>query len=313
MKTRTVVYSVTGHSRTIAESMAVALNSELYALTDRFTPQPPGWKRAAKRAVRGSDLGILGTPGVLFERGDRLVLVFPYWGGSIVPALSGFVRSVELTGVTVFLVMVRRFIGGDELIAQLEDDIIRQGGTIGGIYTVRTVARDRKHLASLGGCIGRSIARMAGDAMAQSLQELLEGVMEEAAMRRDLFLQLVEITPKKHLKATFGSVAASEVAHLQRLQYVYRAYTGVVYEAKRRPIPSLKPEQMLHSGALLERLQTAVKTEHEAFFHYSAIGGKYPSQPDVVREMDVLSRSSLARYKRLARLHGRLSRHRSVR
>lgn len=313
MKTTTVFYSMTGHSRSIAEGAGVVLNSQLYALTDRFTARPPQWKRAARRAVRGFDLGILGTPGVLFERADRLVLVFPYWGGCVVPAVTGFVRSVDLTGVTVFLVMVRGFSGGDDLIAQLEDDIIRQGGMVGGIYTVRTFARNQQRLTSLGGRIGRRIARVPGDVTVLSLAELLEGVMEDAMMLRDRYLQLAEITPDRHLKAKFGSFATSQVARLQRLQYLYRAYTGVVYEAKRRPIPPLKPEQIRNFSALLEGLDIVVRNEHEAFYRCQAIGERYPSQYDVVREMAHLSRSSLDSYKRLKRLYNRLSRHKSVR
>src|SRR5450759_2346844 len=125
MTTKTVFYSVMGRSRMVAEGIAAALNAPLFGLTDRFTALPAGWKRSVRRAVRGFDLGVLSTPGVSFGRGDRLVLVFPYWNGAIVPAVSGFVRSVDLGGVTVFLVMTRRLSGGDELISQLEDDIIR--------------------------------------------------------------------------------------------------------------------------------------------------------------------------------------------
>ena len=161
MTTKTVFYSVMWHSRMVAEGIAAALDAPIFGLTDRFTALPVGWKRAARRAVRGFDLGALSTPDVLFDRGDRLVLVFPYWFGAIVPAVSGFVRSVWLAGVTIVLVMTRRLSGGDELISQLEDDIVRQGGTIDRVFSLRTLWRTPRHLRLLGGRIGHHIVREA--------------------------------------------------------------------------------------------------------------------------------------------------------
>src|SRR5664279_6590872 len=150
METKTVFYSVMGRSRMVADGVVVALDSPLFGLTDRYSALPAGWKRAARRAVRGFDLGALTTPDVSFDRGDRVVLVFPYWNGAIVPAVSGFVRSIGLSDVTVFLVMTRRLSGGDEMISQLEDDIVRQGGTIGGVFSLRTLWRAQQSLRSLG-------------------------------------------------------------------------------------------------------------------------------------------------------------------
>jgi len=313
MTTKTVFYSIAGHSRTVAQGVALALNGPLFGLTDRFSARPPGWKRAANRAVRGFDLALLTTPDVSFEGGDRLVLVFPYWNGAMVPAVSGFVRSVDLTGVTVFLVMTRHLKGGDELILQLEDDIVRQGGWIGDTFSLRTLWRKPQRLAWLGSRVGRLIAREARDGTALSLEELLEDVIEDVAEIRDRYLQLVEITPNRRLKAIFQSLAADEVAHMQRLQQLYRTYAGIVHELRRQAITPLKPEQMLNYSALLQGLGANVEAEEKALMVCESIAKRYPSQSDVVHEMAVLSQSSLKRGKRMRRLYAKLSRHRSAR
>ena len=296
MTTKTVFYSVTGHSRMVAEGAATALDSPLFGLTDRFTTRPPGWKRASRRAVRGFDLGVLGTPDVSFGRGDRLVLVFPYWNGAIVPAVSGFVRSVELTGVTVFLVMTRRLSGGDELVSQLEDDVVRQGGTIGDVFSLRTFWRGPRLLRSLGSRIGRRIAGQA-QGVATSLVELLENAIEDEVEARSRYIQLVEMTPNRRLKARFSSLAGDKAAHTQQLQQLYRAYAGVVYEPKRETIASLKSGQVPDYVALLHGLDAVVEAEHKAFRGYWAIAERYPSQPDVVRVMLSLARSDLRHYR----------------
>ena len=312
MTTKTVFYSVMGRSRMVAEGAAAALDAPLFGLTDRFTAQPAGWKRAARRAVRGFDLGILSTPGVSFDRGDWLVLVFPYWNGAVVPAVSGFVRSVGLAGVTVFLVMTRRLSGGDELISQLEDDIVRQGGTIGGVFSLRTLWRAPQHLRSLGSGVGQHVAREAQGAPF-SLQELLEDAIEDEVEARARYLQLVEMTPNRRLKATFSSLAAGEAAHAQLLQQLHRAYAGVVYEPHREAIAPLRPEHVLDYSALLQGLSVAVEAERKAFMGYRAIAERYPSQPDVVRHMLALSRSDVKHYRDMRGTYNTLSRHHSTR
>jgi rubrerythrin len=312
MTTKTVFYSVTGYSQMVAEGAATALDSPLFGLTDRFTARSPGWKRASRRAVRGFDLGVLSTPGVSFGRGDRLVLVFPCWNGAIVPAVSGFVRSISLTGVTVFLVMTRRLSGGDELVSQLEDDVVRQGGTIGDVFSLRTFWRGPRLLRSLGSRIGRRIAAQAQGVPA-SLLELLENAIEDEVEARARYIQLVEMTPNRRLKARFSSLAADKAAHTQQLQQLYRAYAGVVYEPKRVAIASLKAGQVLDYNALLQGLDVVVEAEHRAFRGYWAIAERYPSQPDVVRKMLSLSRSDLRHYRDMRGTYAVLSHHHSKR
>lgn len=308
MTTMTVFYSVLGHSRSVAEGIATALGSPLFSLTDRFTALPAGWKRAAARAVRDSDLGVLSTPAVSFGRGDRLVLVLPYWNGAVVPAVSGFVRSVELTGVTVFLVVTRRLNGGDELISQLEDDVVRQGGAIGGVFSLRTVWRTPQHLRSLGNRLGQHIARDAQET-SSSLQELLEKAIEEEVETRDRYLQLIEMTPDRRLKAAFNVLASSEVAHAQLLQQLYRTYAGIVYEPHKETITPLKPEQVLDYNALLHALSTTMETERKISSEYRAIAARYPTQSDVVRHMLALAHSDLQHYRNVKGTYNRLSRH----
>lgn len=312
MATKTVFYSVTGYTRMVAEGVASALDSPLFGLTDRFSTQPDGWRRAARRAVRGFDLGVLRTSGVSFERGDRLVLITPYWDGPVVPAVSGFVRVVELTGVTVFLVMTRRLSGGDELISQLEDDVVRQGGTIGEVFSLRTLWRGPRLLRSLGSRIGRRIAGQP-QGVTTSLVELLENAIEDEVEARSRYIQLVEMTPNSRLKARFSSLAADKAAHTQQLQQLYRAYAGVVFEPRRKAIASLKAGQVLDYHALLQGLDVVVEAEHKAFRGYWAIAERYPSQPDVVRQMLSLSRSDLRHYRDMRGTYAALSRHHSKR
>lgn len=312
MTTKIVFYSVMGRSRMVAEGAAAAMGAPLFGLTDRFTALPAGWKRAARRAVRGFDLGALSTPGVSFDRGETLVLVFPYWNGAVVPAVSGFVRSVGLTGVTVFLVMTRRLSGGDELISQLEDDIVRQGGTIGGVFSLRTLWRASQHLRSLGSRVGHHIAREA-PGTPFSLQELLADAIEDKVEAHARYLQLVEKTTRRRLKATFRSLAAGEAAHAQVLQQLYRAYTGVVYEPHGEATASLNPDKVLDYSALLQEVSVAVKAERKAFIGDRAIAERYPSQPDVVRQMLALYRSDLQHYRDMRGTYNILSRYHSTR
>ena len=312
MTTKTVFYSVTGHSRTVAEGVASALNGPLFGLSDRFTAQPSGWKRAARRAVRGLDLAVLGTPDVSFDRGDRLVLVFPYWNGAIVPAVSGFIRSVSLAGITVFLVMLRQLSGGDELISQLADDIVRQGGTVEGVFSLRTLWRGSQRLRSLGGRVGRHIAEEA-QGVPTSLQELLENAIEEEIEGHVRYLQLIERTTRKRLKATFRSFSADEAAHVQMLQQLYRAYAGVVYEPHGGAAASSDPLKVLDDSVVLQELSASVQAERKAFTGYRAIAERYPSQPDVVRQMLSLARSDLRHYRHVKGICNVLSRHQSKR
>src|SRR5664280_707856 len=312
METKTVFYSVMGRSRMVADGVTAALDSPLFGLTDRYSTLPAGWKRAARRAVRGFDLGVLTTPNVSFDRGDRLVLVFPYWNGAIVPAVSGFVRSIGLAGVTVFLVMTRRLSGGDELISQLEDDIVRQGGTIGGVFSLRTLWRAPQRLRSLGNHVGQHIAREAQGAPF-SLQELLEDAIEDEVETRARYLQLIEMTPNRRLKTTFSLLATGEAAHAQLLQQLYRAYTGVVYEPHREAIASLKSGQVLDYSALLQILGVVVEAERKAIMGYRAIAERYSSQPDVVRQTQVLARSDVQHYRDMRGLYNKLNRHHSTR
>ena len=312
METKTVFYSVMGRSRMVAVGVTAVLDSPLFGLTDRYSALPAGWKRAARRAVRGFDLGVLTTPNVSFDRGDRLVLVFPYWNGAIVPAVSGFVRSIGLAGVTVFLVMTRRLSGGDELISQLEDDIVRQGGTIGGVFSLRTLWRAQQRLRSLGSRVGQHIAREAQGAPF-SLQELLENAIEDEVETRARYLQLIEMTPNKRLKTTFSLLATGEAAHAQLLQQLYRAYTGVVYEPHREAIASLKSGQVLDYSALLQKLGVVVEAERKAIMGYRTIAERYSSQPDVVRQTLVLARSDVQHYRDMRGLYNKLSRHHSTR
>ena len=124
-------------------------------------------------------------------------------------------------------------------------------------------------------------------------EELLEDAIEDEVEARARYLQLIEMTPNRRLKATFSSLAAGEAAHAQLLQQLHRAYAGVVYEPHREAIASLKPGQVLDDSALLQGLNVAVEAERKAFMGYRAIAERYPSQPDVVRQMLVLARSDL--------------------
>jgi len=310
MTTKTVFYSVTGHARTTAEGVASAVDGPLFGLTDRFTSQPSGWKRVARRAVHGFDLAVLVTPDVSFDRGDRLVLVFPYWSGAVVPAVSGFVRSVSLKGITVFLVLLRQMSGGDELISQLEDDIVRQGGTIGEVFSLRTLWRRSPRLRSLGSRVGRHIAG-AAQGVPTSLQELLENAIEEETEGHARYLQLVERTASRRLKARFKLLSADEAAHAQMLQQLYRTYAGVVYEPHGEGAISSEPVKAPGNDALLQELSASVQAERKAFTGYRAIAERYSSQPDVVRQMLSLARSDLRHYRDVAGMCRMLSRHQS--
>ncbi len=309
MTTKVVFYSVTGHSRAIAEGAASALKAPLYELTDHFSSRFAGWKRASRQAVRSLDIGTLVTPGVSFERGDRLVIVFPFWHGSIVPAVSGFVRSVSLEGVEVFLVMTRRLNGGDLLIAQLQDDIVRQGGTAGRAFSVRSLWRGSKLLHALGSRIGRRISREP-EIAPFSLQELLGDAIESEVEARARYLQLAEMTPNKRLKASFAAFAADEAGHAQTLQEVYRFYSGTVYEPHRDPIASLRPEQALNYTALLDGLNIAVEAEDKAVAGYRSMAARFPGQMDVVDIGMVLAQSELRHLRAVKRMSEKLSGHR---
>jgi rubrerythrin len=309
MTTKVVFYSVTGHARAAAEGAAATLRSPLHELTDRFSSSPAGWKRDSKRAVRTLDIGRLISAGVSFDRGDRIVVVFPFWNGPIVPAVTGFVRSVSLEGVEMFLVVTRRLSGGDMLITQLEDDIVRQGGTVVGVFGVRTLWRSTKQLQNLGRRIGKWVADKP-EGVASSLQELLGGSIESEVEARARFLQLAEMTPNKRLKASFGSFAADEAAHAQMLQETYRLYSGTVYEPHRDAIAPLKPEQMSNYTALLEELVVAVDVERKAEAVYRAIAMRYWSQPDVVERATTLARLELRHLRGLRRIQGTLGRSR---
>lgn len=311
MIAKVIFYSVVGHSRKVAEGIATELKSQLYSITDQFSVHVSGWKRAAGRAVRGFEVGQFSSTGASFMRGESIVLVFPYWGGNMVPAISGFVRSVDLTGVTVFLIMTRSLRGGDELISQLEDDIIRQGGTTGGTFSIRTLWRGPQRLSSLGKRIGHAIERISSEGTPQSLGERLEDVIDDMIDIRERYVQLSEITPDGRLKRAFGLLAADEVAHMQQIQQLHRTYTGVVHEPHRPRISPLTADQMHNFIALVQELGVNVDAEKKAAEMYRAIGRQYASQADVVREMSILLQSSSRRSRRIGRLYRRLGRQRA--
>ncbi|MHB8070793.1 MAG: ferritin family protein [Candidatus Cryosericum sp.] len=309
MTTKVVFYSVTGHARAVAEGAAATLRCPLHELTDRFSSRPAGWKRDSKRAVRTLDIGRLISAGVSFDRGDRVVAVFPFWNGPIVPAVTGFVRSVSFDGVEVFLVVTRRLSGGDILITQLEDDIVRQGGTVVDVLGIRTLWRSTRNLESLGRRIGKRIAGKP-EGVPLSLQELLGDAIEGEVEARAMLLQLAEMTPNKRLKASFSSFAADEAAHAQMLQETYRLYSGTVYEPHRDAIAPLKPEQVSNYTALLEELVVVIDAERKAEAGYRAIAMRYWSQPDVVELATTLARLELRHLRGLGRIQGTLGRSR---
>lgn len=309
MTTKVVFYSVTGHARAVAEGVMATLQCPLHELTDRFSDKSAGWKRASRHAVRSQDIGVLATTGVSFGHGERLVVVFPFWGGPIVPAVTGFMRSVSLEGVEVFLVVTRRLSGGDILIAQLEDDIVRQGGSVGAVFSVRTLWRSHRRLQILGKAIGRRVARKPAG-VPFSLQELLGDAIEDEVEVRARFMQLAETTPNKRLKSSFGLFAAAEAGHAQMLQETYRLYSGTVYEPHRAPITPLKPEQVLSYAALLEELAVVIEEERKAEAGYRAIAARYWSQLDVVEQAMTLSQLETRHLRALRRIRGSLSRRR---
>ncbi len=306
MATRVVFYSVTGHSRAVAEGASEALKVPLYALTDRFSSQFPGWKRASRKAARSFDAGVLTTAGVSFDRGERLVVVFPCWNGPIVPAVSGFIRSVSLEGVEVFLIVTRHLRGGDDLLAQLQDDIVQQGGSVGGVFSIRTLWRKQGRLRSLGVRLGEHVAHEPAGAPF-SLQELLGDAIEDEIEARSRYLRLVEMTPDKRLKASFGSSAASEATHDQMIQEIYRVYAGSVYTPRRDPVAPLEPERVLNYAAFLEELGAMAEAEHKAEAGYRAIAARYSSQSDVVYLARTLAGSELRHFQDVKRKYDHLS------
>jgi rubrerythrin len=211
----------------------------------------------------------------------------------------------------VFPVITRHVSGGGELISQLEDDIIRQGGTIGGAFSLRTLWRAPQGLRSLGTVIGQRIGR-APQETPLSLQELLEDAIEDEHETRARYLQLMEMTPDRRLKATFSSIAADKIAHVQELQQLHRAYAGTVYEAHREAVVPLEPGQAPVYSALVQGLSVVVEAERKAFMGYRTIAARYPSQPDVVRHLVALSHSDLRHYTDMRSMYEVLSRHHST-
>jgi len=307
MTTRVIYYSVTGHARAVAEGAMATLQCPLHELTDRFSEKPADWKRALRHAVKSQDVGVLATTGVSFSPGDRLVVVFPSLGGPIVPAVTGFVRSVSLEGVEVFLVVTRQSSGGDILIAQLEDDVVRQGGSVGAVFSVCTLWRNNRRLHILGKAIGRRVAHKP-EGVPSSLQELLGDAIEDEVEVRARFVQLGETTPNKRLKSSFGVFASAEAGHAQMLQETYRLYSGAVYEPHRATIAPLRPEQILSYTALLEELAVVIEQERKAEAGYRAMAARYWSQLDVVEQATTLSRLEIRHVRALQRIRSSLSR-----
>ena len=308
MATATVFYSVMGTSRLVAEGVSSSLGSPLYALTDRFSSRPQGWQRSARQAVRSFDFGELTTGNVTFERGDRLIVVSPYWDGPVVPAVSGFIRAVDLTGVSVVLVLVRRAGGGEDLTAQFSDDVVRQGAIVAGTFFVSTWMRGRRQLQQLGLRIGQRIGKM-GVTTSESLQEQLGHAIDRKEETGERCRQLVSMTPDQKLKKLFGSLAADDAEQVQALQRLHRVYTGVVHEGRGASFAGLKPEQILDYNALVRAVADLVEAEQTALEGYRLMESQFPGQMDVVRSMQALKKSQLQQCRKVRRLSSRLSRH----
>lgn len=308
MATATVFYSVMGTSRLVAEGVSSSLGSPLYALTDRFSSRPQGWQRSARQAVRSFDFGELTTGNVTFERGDRLIVVCPYWGGPVVPAVSGFIRAVDLTGVSVVLVLVRRAGGGGDLTAQFSDDVVRQGAIVAGTFFVSTWMRGRRQLQQLGLRIGQRIGKM-GVTTSESLQEQLGHAIDRKEETGERCRQLVSMTPDQKLKKLFGSLAADDAEQVQALQRLHRVYAGVVHEGRGASFAGLKPEQILDYNALVRAVADLVEAEQTALEGYRLMESQFPGQMDVVQSMQALKKSQLQQCRKVRRLSSRLSRH----
>jgi len=306
--TATVFYSVVGTSRLVAEGISCSIGSPLYSLTDRFSSQPDGWQKSARKAVRSFDLGDLVTVNVVFTRGDKLVVVCPYWGGPVVPAVSGFIRAVDLTGVAVVLVVVRRVRGGDDLAVQLADDAVRQGAIIAGTFRVSTWARGRQQLRELGLRIGERVGRV-DPGTCESLQEQLGHSIDHEEEAQERCRQLVSMTPDQKLKKLFGSLAAESAAHVQGLQRLYRVYAGVVHEGPGASLARLKAEQVLDYAALVRAVADLVEAEQTALEDYRSIERHFAGQTDVVQGMQTLEKSQLQLCRKVKRLSSRLERH----
>ncbi len=306
---RTIVcYSVTGCSRAVAEGLSGSLEASRCELRDRFTNQPSGWKRDAGKAARDFDSGTFNADGVSFKRGDTLVLVFPHWGGPVMPAMTGFVRAVGLQGVVVFLVMTRTSGGNSGPVMLLEDEAIRQGGIVGGVFGIRVRWRTPDQLRSAGKKIGAHILRVPAPP-AFSLQERLEIGIEQEREAEARCLRLTEMTPNRRLKEWFRRQANDEAAHIQALQKIYRTYAGVVYESQRQPLAPLEPEKVLDYSSLLSEFKTAVDHEHTIALDYEDIAGRFSSQQDVVRQAIFLAGAEQHFYQNMNGAYRRLSRY----
>ena len=306
LATATVFYSVVGMSRLVAEGISASIESPLYSLTDRFSSQPEGWQRSARKAVRSFDLGDLVSGNVAFRRGDRLVVVCPYWGGPVVPAVSGFVRAVDLTGVAVVLVLVRKAGGGHDLAAQLADDAVRQGGVIAGTFWVSTWMRGQRQLRQLGLRLGQRISKV-NAGTSESLQEQLGHAIDHEEEAQGRCRQLVSMTPDHKLKKLFSSLAADSAAHVQGLQQLYRVYTGVVHEGPGANLARLKAEQVLDYSALVRAVAGLVEAERVIFEDYRSIERHFAGQMDVVQSMQALKKSQLRLCRKVNRLSSRLN------
>ncbi len=281
MKT-VVYYSVTGRSRSVAEGVSVSLGAARCELKDRFSSQPPGWKRDARRAARAASTDVFDASEVALKKGDTLVLVFPYWGGPLMPAIIGFIRAVDLHGIAVFLVMTH-VRGGDGLLMLLQDEVVRQGGAVQGIFSVGIRWKTTQRLQTAGGKIGKQIASLPS-IIPLSLQERLEHAIDHEHEAEVRYLQLVEMTPNQRMRTWLKRQAGEETSRVQILQQLYRTYAGLVYEPGEDCLAPLPAEKVLDYASFVQGLKETSEKERAASLEYHDIAESFPSQQDVVRQ-----------------------------
>lgn len=301
MATTVVFYSIAGQERAFAEGVADAVGAPLAELTDSFSSRPAGWKRRARRAVRQRAPGVCTMQDVVAGRGDVLILVFPYWGGSIHPAMTGFVCATTLSGVSVHLVVVRRRGGGDELLEQMEDDVIRQGGVVEGVGAVRTWLRSTQQLRALGSRLGEAV-RQIPRRVGMSLQEWLRQAINDERSVRARYEHLAAFPGSRTVLRT---LATAETKHLQLLQEVHHTYTGTVYEPKHgEPPAGVVPESpSLSREEYLQGLKDVVELETKGAVTYAEFAHSFATQQDVVRLAEHMTAVKQRQARLVRRLH----------
>ncbi|NSW52736.1 MAG: hypothetical protein HPY85_09550 [Anaerolineae bacterium] len=133
MKTQIVYFSLQGHTKLVAEFLAEKLSASLTRLVDR--------KNLDGNAIAQHEYcDLADDPWQVIPGSDRLIVLAPVWGFSIIPAMYTFLEKADLAGKEVVIGVTSAFgkLSARPVLKRYTEIVINAGGKVAGTFNVKS-------------------------------------------------------------------------------------------------------------------------------------------------------------------------------